>query len=730
LVGFLLAAGDAPALTIDQTGAPGAPGTLGEAGDPGTDGGIGGDGQSLDIVLDGPDTFNQVRIYSGAGGAGGSGGGGAVPGASGGDGGDGGAGGDAVTSVSAQAVDFVGAVRVRARGGAGGAGGLGGVGGGAPASNGTRGSGGDGGDVEVHAVARATRDSTEASTDDVAGGNGGAGLNGGRGGDAFAEFVAESEGSPQGFKFAQSGSSILPIRGGNGGDFYAGGAAGVGGNATMTARALGTRGASAFSFGNAAGGAGGDALELGSGGRGGDATAHASTVTTDAGRASASATAVGGTGGNPLGGGATRGGDGGIAGALAEAVAQGTGTAFAGVYVTGGAGGYALGGIGGNGASIALEDGVTGSSTTQLELQQIAIGGKGGSAWDGAIPGKGGNASSRLDAVNPGGGALRVTSEAHGGDAGFIPDGSGVTAGDAFAEGVGTDVAGRDLDVIARAIGGRGYRQTGFPDPPPATDGAATARATATGLGVLSAAASASGSGVISNEPREASSFASGVGAIRRVESRVFAPNGSPGQIDAISRRASTAPPPVLGAVGGTNTQGLAYGLAEPADSLVDARFAPGSRVGRALTGEDALALGILGVSLASDEFEASVAFQLAAPAPRGQLVLGLANPFAAGAGFSDLLFTIEIGGIFFVEQSFQDLAAALAYFQDALLVLPVGDALEVEIGMRAVVASTADRFRFDFVLAPIPEPASGALLLVGLVLLARARASRSRLQL
>ena len=81
-----------------------------------------------------------------------------------------------------------------------------------------------------------------------------------------------------------------------------------------------------------------------------------------------------------------------------------------------------------------------------------------------------------------------------------------------------------------------------------------------------------------------------------------------------------------------------------------------------------------------------------------------------------------------FLEQSFASAAQALAFFGDHLIPIAMGDALDLEIGMRTTGTASGDRFEFDFVLMTVPEPGSGALLLVGLLLLARARASRSRL--
>jgi hypothetical protein len=133
----------------------------------------------------------------------------------------------------------------------------------------------------------------------------------------------------------------------------------------------------------------------------------------------------------------------------------------------------------------------------------------------------------------------------------------------------------------------------------------------------------------------------------------------------------------------------------------------------------------MLGVSFASFSFAAEVDLELAEAAPGG-LLLGLANPSFVAAGFQSLVFTIEIGGVTFLEQTFTSVAAALAFFGDNLIPLATGDARDIEIGMRTMTAST-ERFQFDFLLmTPIPEPGTGALLCFGVILLACARRTRA----
>jgi hypothetical protein len=358
------------------------------------------------------------------------------------------------------------------------------------------------------------------------------------------------------------------------------------------------------------------------------------------------------------------------------------------------------------------------NSAGAVEILGSATGGEGRGA------GRGGNAISTSWGQTLSNSTVNVTDRAFGGRGGsgsLTPSGDGGNASSvAIAIGAGTS----RVAASSHAMGGTpGFSSIAAAE----VAGASVAFADATGLGVVESKAQATGQNGAQNGARESTAVASGDGPLSSVESRVFSAGGSNGRLDAVSRIESSALLPSLGAAGSFGfpeppAQGLAFGLAVPTATRVDALVVNGSAIDAQLaTDSDALALGILGVSFATSEFEAGVELELATPRSEG-LLLGLANAQAVGAGFQSLIFTIEIGGVLFFEQSFQNVSAALAFFKDTLLPVTMGDALELEIGMRAAVAAASDRFRFDFVLMTVPEPDTGSLLLVGLILFARTR--------
>jgi hypothetical protein len=349
-----------------------------------------------------------------------------------------------------------------------------------------------------------------------------------------------------------------------------------------------------------------------------------------------------------------------------------------------------------------------------------AIGGE--AAFSSPRGGPGGHATSVSRGEARGNSEVLVNDSAIGGSGSFEFDG-GDASSTAIASGAGTS----QVSAFARAFGGSADARAGMP-----SNGTSSALATATGLGVVEARALATSwvNTGLQNNTRDARALATGTGPVSHVETHAASATGANAHVNAISRIASDAFIPNFTAYGFSESavQGMAFGLASPSDSLVDQRLGTGSSVEAQLgAGSDALVLGVLGVSFATPAFDADVDMRLATPSPEG-LLLGLANPQALGAGFQSLVFTIEIGGVLFLEQSFASAAQALAFFGDELIPIAMGDALDLEIGMRTTGTASADRFKFDFVLMTVPEPGSGALVLVGLVWVARARRAKARL--
>jgi hypothetical protein len=403
----------------------------------------------------------------------------------------------------------------------------------------------------------------------------------------------------------------------------------------------------------------------------------------------------------------------------------------------------ATGGLGGNaganvpggrrgGDAYANASGTSSGDGHEVRVDGSAVAGRGGDAFQSfaaggpSYPGgRGGDATSVSRGEAFGDSVVEVQDHAESGRGGRVgpvtpPGPSGGDGGDASSRAIAIGAGPSRVSALAVATsGGAGSFEEG-PNGPEAVGGTATASADARGAGEVEARAQ--GIGFFPAQRRlDASAVSHGAGTISTVDAHAVSSDGS-GRVDALAGIGSaTAPPPFQS----NALSGDAFGMAAPDPGALDLRLGSGSRVEAQLAGEsDALALGVLGVSFASPDFEGSVRFALSTP-ESGGLLLGLANPIAAGAGFATLVFAIEIGGQLFLEQTFTDVESALAFFDDEILALGVVDLRDVKIAMRTSTASATDRFQFDFVLMTVPEPGTGALLLVALVGLAGARRAR-----
>jgi hypothetical protein len=154
-----------------------------------------------------------------------------------------------------------------------------------------------------------------------------------------------------------------------------------------------------------------------------------------------------------------------MASAGAVGVSDGGGAVFVTARQTGGQGGEAFGTTadvgyadGGRGADSILVDAVSGSTLGTLSLRQIATGGAGGEVIAPDLAGDGGDALSRFEARNPGGGALIATSEASGGVGGAATRGFGGGTGGrgGSAEAAVSASGAADVQAFASARGGEG----------------------------------------------------------------------------------------------------------------------------------------------------------------------------------------------------------------------------------------------------------------------------------
>lgn len=477
------------------------------------------------------------------------------------------------------------------------------------------------------------------------------------------------------------------VAGGNG----VAGSGGAGGAATAAVKTVAPNplgaNAVAMGYGGAGGKAGmpGDPTTQGAtGGAGGTSTASASD-TNLTGAAIATAQAIGGNGGNGQGVGA--GGAAGIAKAT-KASAFGLGAATALVTQTGGDGGgggaYGSQSIGAAGGATTLRNAVTGSTLGGLlTLTQIARGGTGGTSQT-ATPGVGGKASSTLifddttQVVANRSSSVEATILAYGGDGGAGNANFGGASGGAGAATVSITGAGA-VQADAEAYGGS-EGAVFFPTVP--HGGGATAQATGVGRFVTVTAYAWGGTGQVGGGV--ATATAEGVGAGGSVTSKSVTSRISSGLITMLS--AATSAPVAgtsraytyahLGGVGPTSMsgdQGVAAVVGAPSPTGVGPVLSlnPNLKSGfgakplffanAELAGGYSTTAGAAEVSIS--EIEMTVNLSLT---PKNQdLLIGLHDPVATGAGFTSLSFDVTANGTNILHRAFGSLIDAKAYFSD-----------------------------------------------------------------
>jgi hypothetical protein len=452
-----------------------------------------------------------------------------------------------------------------------------------------------------------------------------------------------------------------------------------------------------------------------------------------------SATATGGNGGGNFTGG--------------EALATASGSSSTGATVivtatqTGGKGGWG----GGRGADSVMSNAVSGSTSGALTLNQNAVGGDAGSGmWTGN---SGGAASSSLTVQNLAASKLTVNASAVGGAQDFNRIGD-PAEGQTLENGAATALASARGNGVVSA----GARATGGPLSGWPLTAAGAAKATALAASLQqggSATAHASGTGNVVDVKAQASVVGSGTAAARADGA------GTSGTLTASSEArlgsqyalAGAGAPAASGVAAVTNANygGLPYATTlvantvtsqvsgAPDSAAAEALLAVAPAVATAFDGLDVAGIGSQTASfggIGSYTFTTSGAVSVTGNGG-GHLLLGLLSGFGVGGGFSNLDFSVTSGGVLLFTQSFASFDAAQGFFNNGMLDLGVAGAGVHDVLVSTAFTQTAGQgYGFNYVigvgnalLAPVPEPQTWAMMLLGsgVLVVARRRNKKER---
>jgi hypothetical protein len=274
-----------------------------------------------------------------------------------------------------------------------------------------------------------------------------------------------------------------------------------------------------------------------------------------------------------------------------------------------------------------------------------------------------------------------------------------------------TAVTGRPSGFIVSSLGNESGTAVANASAQFGTSGEARADAHASGLELRVLSATTSASVSVGSQPIVESNASVGDPFLKyRLQ-----------DLDAIAlARGSPEPGDVESATQGTTQVAAAF-----SGDAIDLVLSLG-QVGftRSYQGEGELTTRQAAFEIAPDAFAVSVL---------QDVMLGFMNPGFLGEGFDSLRFQANLGDETVVDESFDELDEALAYFDDRVLDLgnfsiSGGPRLQLVSPLQLVFDWSGfadndgeDRFGLDFIVgvAPIPEPGTGLLLALGLTLLA-----------
>jgi len=741
-------AGNAAAIDVVYQGPPGSSGLTGV-----TPGGNGGNGQAAPTAqqaLFSIDFTNTLSVTGGRGGDGGNGGAGTAS-VMGGDAGAGGAGALTLADLTSTVGAGPASLTVIGTGGRGGNAGLPGPSFGGPGT-GQGAAGANGGAAIVNGSLTTSASGFSQVSATATGGEGGLGIAGYASGDGGAA-TSNARASGSGSAPLQLTSSATG--GAGGAATYEGAHGGAGGAATAT-NGLGGAGSGVLDLTmltTATGGRGGDAnldfsaVPHGFGGNGGAASvSHSAAYAGES--LNLTQTATGGDGGGTIFGVAGNGGNATSTISLSTGAASWVNVAGTAIGGQGGASvgspfdpGSEVGATGGGGAanSQLWIDASPASLGAQITGTSTATGGLGG---QGAFP--------------PDGAAAEAVSYVYGGGwVTSVANATGQSGSGAGGFGNAQATAGSNYIAVARAnaAGGGAFFNPGAGANASAVASAsyiASADAVATaGTGRFGSTEQANASAqaivtrvggdaspVIPGQPSEARAHAMAIGGGSMVEARSTYTDY--GRDAAVTTRASNGQPNMLyvpEAGTAANVGGAAYAPFDPQDNLSSAVYsyasalptaasvapliASSAEVATGFANAETLAAG----TMAAAFFPMTASAELSLPFSTGShLLLGLVQPFFFADSDSSFSFSVSNGGTSLYSASFTTLAQANAVFNGHVLDLGVINANTLDLLLTYTLESGVYGFSYlvgqGGALAPVPEPGSWMLLMLGLALL------------
>jgi len=407
----------------------------------------------------------------------------------------------------------------------------------------------------------------------------------------------------------------------------------------------------------------------------------------------------------------------------ATAFGSGPGAVSVTASATGGAGGEGdKGANGGAGGVAALVGAVSGSTTGSLTLNQSATGGAGGAAYGGGKGGAGGSADSELEYTDSSASVLSASLNATGGAGGATDTGAPGAGGAASVILTTTSTSATSVTGSATANGGAGGVST------------MTAAYGAGGAASAAVVVSAAASGASGNAVAAATSgYGSGPETANALASVTHAASGSAQATSESQGALGTVITTATAPVGGPATAVTEANINSPLEAVA---LTEGEVYAAAELTPGGPNFGVGGFGAESDGSDTSLSYDATAEltfltTTTGNVYLNLISGTPSGDAFQSLVFTYSIDGSTPVVETFATVAAADAFFSGNPINL--GDltagtqTLDLSYAFTAMGDAPGYEVTFDTSRAPVPEPSTWAMMMLGFAGLGYASWRRGR---